>query len=470
MDREDGEMSDDEPMAIDDDKKTITVPDTELTVFYKAEKEGIIAQTLGKVDAAKLDERAKRFGLNLSGNRVVTQKQIDELYVNFGIESGNERHFRFDTLHLSGVDGLTTKEIFEYLEDYKPVSLEWIDGISCNVVCQDHISVALALLVHSREISNVEVKEMISQKSSYHWREGMPHEKKDFILMRFATKSDKKDTSTKVKPDSSREPKNYDQSMDPIGKNPWGDLCQSWGVYDHQEILSRKLPADDEDEFEKPSKPVQIKNSNLAKRLGKRACKSEDSDSDSSDTEWTKRQKVPRMRMHADDEETKSKKKKRPISPECVVKQESFAPLSIEVANTDSYYSQKEITILSEKFKKHEKRNSSKAKDGVHSRLGARVADADEGWSSDGSSGSDHNVMSRVQKINKNSNSNVWMRLDNKSEDTNQNDLRQMLKSKKSIQPNRKNPSSDLRERIKSKEGISLRVEIDNEYHHNRSD
>lgn len=32
MDREDGEMSDDEPMAIDDDKKTITVPDTELTV------------------------------------------------------------------------------------------------------------------------------------------------------------------------------------------------------------------------------------------------------------------------------------------------------------------------------------------------------------------------------------------------------------------------------------------------------
>lgn len=61
----------------------------------------------------------------------MTQKQIDELYVNFGIESGNERHFRFDTLHLSGVDGLTTKEIFEYLEDYKPVSLEWIDGISC---------------------------------------------------------------------------------------------------------------------------------------------------------------------------------------------------------------------------------------------------------------------------------------------------------------------------------------------------
>lgn len=88
-------------------------------------------QTLQKVDAIKLEERAKRFGLNLTGKRIVTQKQIDELYANFGIESGNERHFRFDTLHLYGVNGLSTKEIFEYLEDYKPISLEWIDARSC---------------------------------------------------------------------------------------------------------------------------------------------------------------------------------------------------------------------------------------------------------------------------------------------------------------------------------------------------
>lgn len=98
---------------------------------YKANKAGLIIEKLEKVDASKIEERAKRFGLNLTGNRVITQRQIDDLYSNFGIESGNERHFRFDALNLNGVDGLTTKEIFQYLEDYKPLSLEWIDEISC---------------------------------------------------------------------------------------------------------------------------------------------------------------------------------------------------------------------------------------------------------------------------------------------------------------------------------------------------
>lgn len=99
--------------------------------LYKAEKDGLVIKQLEKIDAVKFEERAKRFGLNLSGNKVVTQKQIDELYSNFGIESGNERHFRFDALHLNGVNGLSTREIFEYLEDYRPVSLEWIDDVSC---------------------------------------------------------------------------------------------------------------------------------------------------------------------------------------------------------------------------------------------------------------------------------------------------------------------------------------------------
>lgn len=105
-----------------------------ITVYlqlFKAEKNGHNVKQLEKADAVKLEERAKRFGLNLTGNRVITQMQIDELYNNFGIESGNERHFRFDALYMNGVDGLTTKEIFEYLEDYKPLSLEWIDDVSC---------------------------------------------------------------------------------------------------------------------------------------------------------------------------------------------------------------------------------------------------------------------------------------------------------------------------------------------------
>lgn len=105
-----------------------------LLQLYKAEKTGIVVKSLEKVDASKLEERATRFGLNLTGSRIVTQSQIDELYAKSGIESGNERHFRFDSIHLHGVEGLTTRDIFEYLEDYKPVSLEWADEMSCKFV------------------------------------------------------------------------------------------------------------------------------------------------------------------------------------------------------------------------------------------------------------------------------------------------------------------------------------------------
>lgn len=102
--------------------------------IYKADKTGLVVEKLGKTDASKLEERAARFGLNLAGSKLITQKQLDDLYANFGIAGGNERHFRLDTLHLGGVDGLTTPEIFEYLEDYKPVSLEWIDDKSCKLI------------------------------------------------------------------------------------------------------------------------------------------------------------------------------------------------------------------------------------------------------------------------------------------------------------------------------------------------
>lgn len=158
MDKEEGEMSDDNAMVIDDVKEPIIEKEPDCTLvstlydnlqdlfhvlllnstfiltkspqLFKAGKDGVVVERLEKIDAAKLAERVKRFGLNLSGSRLVTQAQIDELYASAGI-TGNERHYRFDTLHLNGVDGLTTREIFEYLEDYRPVSLERVDDVSC---------------------------------------------------------------------------------------------------------------------------------------------------------------------------------------------------------------------------------------------------------------------------------------------------------------------------------------------------
>ncbi|XP_038215856.1 nuclear cap-binding protein subunit 3-like [Zerene cesonia] len=451
-DREDGEMSDENEMDVDVAKEDIkTLPIDGSTLLYKADKTGPIVKCLNKVDALKLEERAQRFGLNLSGNRVVTQKQIDDLYANIGIE-GNERHFRLDALHLTGIDGLTTKDVFEYLEDYKPVSLEWIDETSCNVVCQDHIAAALALLVHSREITDYDLNNVLSERSSYHWREGMPHPKKDVILMRFATNGDKK-MGKKI-----RESKAVDSNE----KNPWGDLCKSWGVYDHQEIFQRKLPvfhgtSDNEEVELQPRKFIKPRNKNLAMRLGKRTQNIQHvEESSDSDSEWNKKSKVPRMRMRADDEE--SKRKSRNVESNSLSDKDDYAPLSIEVINSQNtpMPNRSSSKLISEKFKKHESVHSSK---NIQSRLGVKVVPQDDrSFSGSCSDDSDYNTMSRVQKVNDQNKktSSVWSRLEaNPVLSNDKTDLRQILKTRKHKK------TDDLRERL-GKSKSNLRIEIDN--------
>ncbi|XP_035435928.2 nuclear cap-binding protein subunit 3 [Spodoptera frugiperda] len=468
MDREDGEMSDDNAMVVDDVKEPISYTD-DCTLVYKADKAGLIVEKLEKVDASKIEERAKRFGLNLTGNRVITQRQIDELYSNFGIESGNERHFRFDAINLHGVDGLSTKEIFQYLEDYKPVSLEWIDEVSCNIVCQDHISAALALLVHSREIKDPNLKEMLAANPNHHWREGMPHPKKDLILMRFATNGDKK--MNKKKAHSKTTDEYGDQNMDAVSKNPWGDLCKSWGVYDHQEVFQRKprYNNDEDDDVEEPDKIVKIKNKSLASRLGKRPAtrdnySNEEAEASDSDSEWKTKSKAPRMRMHADDEESKRKRKQ---ASQLSKDSDGYSALSIEVENSHSNYKPRDHTIISDKFRRN---TVYRKKHGIQSRLGDKVitVEDNESFSSDEvSDNSDSYVMSRVHKVNSSNNS-VWSRLDRKPTGTrntsDHNDLRQILKSKKH------GKSDDLRDKLGKSKQSNLRIEIDNNYAHDDDD
>lgn len=334
-------------------------------------------------------------------------------------------------------------------------------------MCQDHISAAMALLVHSREIRNEELKKMLSEKSHHHWREGMPHPKKDLILMRFATNGDKK--LGKNKPENKLSDECYDQSMDSVSKNPWGDLCRSWGVYDHQEVFHRKLPKndyEDEIEIEEPREFVKIKNKKMAMRLGKRSHKTEESEESTSDSEWKKRSKTPRMRMHADDEESKQKRKQETPKEKHRSKnddREAYAPLSIEVINSRSHYTPRETTKLSDKFKSHVQSNLRLKRENIQSRLGLKVVPMEDSSLSDeySSDDSDTNVTSRVQKISSVAKStvSVWSRLQTKENTVSgQSDLRQILKSRK------ENKTDDLRERIGKSKKTNLRIEIDNRY------
>lgn len=326
--------------------------------------------------------------------------------------------------------------------------------IAGNVVCQDHISVALALLVHSREITNKDINHMLHERSAYHWREGMPHPRTDLILMRFATNSDKK-VPGKVPEQKVKE--HDDENLNNVGKNPWGDLCRSWGVYDHQEVFQRKLPKTDyEDDMPKKEyQSVPIKNKRLAMRLGKRRHRDENDDDSSSDSEWKIKSKTPRMRMHADDEE--SKQRKQNLIQEYKVEEDGYAPLSIEVINSRSTFTPRETKNISEKFRFKETKTNN-VHGNIQSRLGVKVAPEEHASSSDESSSndSDHNIVSRVEKVTSHSKnlSDVWSRL----EGAPQNDLRQVLKTRQH------HKSDDLRERIGKSKQCNLRIEIDNNY------
>ncbi|XP_055329103.1 nuclear cap-binding protein subunit 3-like [Paramacrobiotus metropolitanus] len=53
--------------------------------------------------------------------------------------------YRLDTLHVRGVDEMSTQDVLNYFASYKPERVEWVNDTSCNVAFPDEISAASAL-------------------------------------------------------------------------------------------------------------------------------------------------------------------------------------------------------------------------------------------------------------------------------------------------------------------------------------
>ncbi|XP_055082607.1 nuclear cap-binding protein subunit 3 isoform X2 [Periophthalmus magnuspinnatus] len=57
---------------------------------------------------------------------------------------------RLEALHMSGVDDMSTQDVFGYFREYPPAHIEWIDDTSCNVVWLDEDTCVRALVNTSR--------------------------------------------------------------------------------------------------------------------------------------------------------------------------------------------------------------------------------------------------------------------------------------------------------------------------------
>ena len=69
----------------------------------------------------------------------------------------SERQYRLEAIHIRGFDGsiVSSEDIHEYFSEFSPVSFEWVDKNSANVIWALPSSAAKALLTLSRPLKEV---------------------------------------------------------------------------------------------------------------------------------------------------------------------------------------------------------------------------------------------------------------------------------------------------------------------------
>ena len=69
----------------------------------------------------------------------------------------SDRQFRLEAIHIRGFDGsiVRSEDIHEYFPEFSPVSFEWVDKNSANVIWALPASAAKALLTLSRPLKKV---------------------------------------------------------------------------------------------------------------------------------------------------------------------------------------------------------------------------------------------------------------------------------------------------------------------------
>lgn len=123
--------------------------------------------------------------------------------------------WRFDTLHVRGVENLNTQEVFDYFGK-EPSSIEWLSNISCNVTFQDWqtavnslLNMANGLVMHQNEgkledTDNLGLEVYTSETleipvpPNYRYFLGTEHSKAKAIIIRFATINDVKPAQVAV--------------------------------------------------------------------------------------------------------------------------------------------------------------------------------------------------------------------------------------------------------------------------------
>ncbi|KAM7397425.1 hypothetical protein PAMA_005631 [Pampus argenteus] len=91
------------------------------------------------------EKRARRF--HFDGEVSVAQRNV---FLDKDCMRKAIPRLRMEAIHMTGVDDMSTQDVFGYFKEYPPAHIEWIDDTSCNVVWLDDDTSIRALINTSR--------------------------------------------------------------------------------------------------------------------------------------------------------------------------------------------------------------------------------------------------------------------------------------------------------------------------------
>ena len=172
---------------------------------------------------------------------------------------------------------MSTQDVFDYFRGYAPASIEWINDSSCNVVWLESWQAARAMIERSAAITKSEVSdtnedemdleaaEKLSTPNSSApgvWRMGFDCPQTNSLLIRFATRSDRKIKGAErmskyytkygnpnyggmvglISSSRKRRYRGLESPPLPVdSKNPWGSLAEAWRTDEQDELWQDNL-------------------------------------------------------------------------------------------------------------------------------------------------------------------------------------------------------------------------------------
>uniref|UniRef100_A0A7N8XCI1 Nuclear cap-binding protein subunit 3 n=1 Tax=Mastacembelus armatus TaxID=205130 RepID=A0A7N8XCI1_9TELE len=145
---------------------------------------------------------------------------------------------RLEAIHVTGVDDMSTQDVFGYFKEYPPAHIEWIDDTSCNVVWLDDDTSIRALINTSRLrfLKSSEGKD--SDRESLlrnDLRPAIKPFKGNKLFLRFATQDDKKELG------AARRSRYYMKYGNPNYGGMKGILSNSWKRRYHNRRIQRDV-------------------------------------------------------------------------------------------------------------------------------------------------------------------------------------------------------------------------------------